>query len=141
MITILLIEDSLLLRERLRSKISGIQGALLVAEADNEDDALSYLEIHRPDLAIIDLHLKSGTGLSLIEHIKDAYAATTMVVLTNLVEPEYRVKCKALGAHYFFDKSKDGDQIITLLGDLSKKGPETVSYLADVGQRNRPNSS
>ena len=52
MITILLIEDSLLLRVRLRSKISGIQGALLVTAADSEDDALSYLEIHRPDGAI-----------------------------------------------------------------------------------------
>jgi len=126
MMKILLVEDSLLLQDRLRRVISAIPNAVLVAETDNEDDARFCLEEHRPDVAVIDLQLKSGSGLSVIEHVKAACLETTVIVLTNLAQPEYRAKCVELGAHHFFDKSKDIGAFTHLLADLSKIRVEPV---------------
>lgn len=118
---ILLVEDSRILRDRLRGIISAIPKAVLVAETDNEDEASCLLERYRPEVAIIDLHLRSGSGFSLIGHAKAVHSATTLIVLTNLVQAEYRSKCIQLGAHYFFDKSKGIGAFKLLLADLGRR--------------------
>lgn len=117
---ILLVEDSGILRDRLRDIINAIPRTVLVAETDNEDDARYQLDKHSPDVAVIDLRLRSGSGFSVIEHIKAMHSATTMIVLTNLAQPEYRAKCMKLGAHYFFDKSKGIPAFTRLLADLGE---------------------
>jgi DNA-binding NarL/FixJ family response regulator len=77
------------------------------------------LEQYRPDIAVVDLRLKSGSGLSVIEHIKAMHLGTIVVVLSNRAQREYRVKCMELGAYCFFDKSKDIKVFTDLLADLS----------------------
>ena len=118
---ILLVEDSRILRERLRGIIGAIPMASLVAETDNAEDARSLLERHRPEVAVIDLRLRGGSGLSLLAHVRAVHAATTLIVLTNCAQPEYRTKCIELGAHYFFDKSKGIAAFALLLADLSRQ--------------------
>lgn len=117
---ILLVEDSRILRDRLRGIVHAIPRAVVVAETDNEDDARCHLDKHRPDVAIIDLRLKSGSGLSVVEHVRAMHPATTIIVLTNYAQPEYRAKCMELGAHYFFDKSKGIAAFAQLLTDLGE---------------------
>lgn len=116
---ILLIEDSRVLRERLGRMIDAIPAAELVAQADNEGDAQSYLAKYRPDVVVLDLRLRRGSGLSLLEHIKATYPRTLVVVLTNYGQPEYRAKCLDLGADYFFDKSVDIEAFNELLASLT----------------------
>ncbi len=117
---ILLVEDSRIVRDRLRGIINNIPGCILVAASDNEDDARLQLDKHHPDLAVIDLRLKGGSGLSVLSHIKAMQSATIIIVLTNLAQTEYRVSCLRLGAHYFFDKSKDIAAFTQLLVDRCK---------------------
>lgn len=125
---ILLVEDSRILRERLRGIISVIPKASLVAETDNADDARCLLELHQPDVAVIDLRLRSGSGLSLLGHARAAHSATTLIVLTNFAQAEYRAKCIELGAHYFFDKSKGIGAFTLLLADLSLRLVERPDF-------------
>jgi DNA-binding NarL/FixJ family response regulator len=122
---ILLVEDSRILRERLRNMIAVIPNADLVAEADNEGDALLHLEKHRPDVAVLDIRLKTGSGLTVLEHIKAVYPETIIIVLTNYGQVEYRSKCIGLGAHYFFDKTRDIEAFDKLLLDLSQAAMAT----------------
>ncbi|PRC94293.1 response regulator transcription factor [Solimicrobium silvestre] len=126
MLKILLIEDSLILRERLGTLINAIPNAVLVAQADNEDHARTCLQQVQPDIAIIDLRLKRGSGLTLIEHINFMYSDITTIVLTNFVQREYQARCMALGAHYFFDKTKGSEACINLLTALCKHSCDVV---------------
>jgi DNA-binding NarL/FixJ family response regulator len=119
MLTILLIEDSLILRDRLRVLIGRIPNVFLLAETDNEADAQFCLKRFLPAVAVIDLQLRGSSGLAVIRHIKDNYVDTTMIVLTNLAQPEYEAKCRELGAHFFFDKSKGTKAFTRLLADMS----------------------
>ena len=115
---ILLVEDSRILRDRLRRMISGIPEAVLVAETDNEAEARELMRQFQPEVAVVDLRLRSGSGLTVLEHIKASYPATIIIVLTNYGQAEYRSKCMDLGADYFFDKSTDIDAFERLLGNL-----------------------
>jgi DNA-binding NarL/FixJ family response regulator len=120
MMKILLVEDSRVLRERIRHMIEEIPMAVLVAETGSEIDARCCLDKYQPDVAVIDLRLSTGSGLSLLEHIKAVYPAMLTIVLTNYGQPEYRDACMALGADYFFDKSMNIDAFNELLVSLSR---------------------
>jgi len=117
---ILLVEDSRVLRERLRSLIAGIPHAVLVGESDNEAEAIRCVESYSPDTVVLDLKLKSGSGLSVLEHIQATHPGTTVVVLTNYGQAEYRDKCLALGATHFFDKTRDYEAFTLCLQALGQ---------------------
>ena len=130
---ILLVEDSPILRERLRNIIGAIPMASLVAETDNAEDARTLFDRHRPEVAVIDLRLRDGSGLSLLGHVRARHAATTLIVLTNYAQAEYQEKCFALGAHFFFDKSKDIDAFTRVLTDLGRQqGKQQVAGRAET---------
>lgn len=117
---VLLVEDSRVLREQIRDIVNGIDGAVLVAETGDETDAIGILGRLAVDVAVIDLRLNSGSGMSVIKHINAVYPATVVIVLTNYAQQEYRERCMAIGAHHFFDKSKDLGAFMNLLGNMSK---------------------
>ena len=118
---ILLVEDSRILRERLRALIGAIRGAIVVAEADAEADARERIDACRPDVVVLDLRLRAGSGLSVLEYLKASHPDVIVIVLTNYGHAEYRAKCLNLGADYFFDKSRDIDAFSGLLGELSAR--------------------
>ena len=118
---ILLVEDSRILRERLRALIGAIRGAIGVAEADAEADARERIDACRPDVVVLDLRLRAGSGLSVLEYLKASHPDVIVIVLTNYGHAEYRAKCLNLGADYFFDKSRDIDAFSGLLGELSAR--------------------
>lgn len=120
---VLLVEDSRVLRERLRAIIGAIPHLELVGEADNETDAQRYLEQSRPDAVVLDLKLKGSSGLSVLEHIKAVVPQTIVLVLTNYGQPEYRSRCAELGADYFFDKSLNFDEFSACLHGLANSMP------------------
>lgn len=111
---ILLVEDSPMMQERLRSMIAEISGANLIAEVDNQLDAINMIERARPDVVILDLQLAGGNGMEVLRQIKPSLPATRVIVLTNNSYPQYRKKCLELGAECFLDKSRD----IAILGKL-----------------------
>ncbi|HUX64767.1 response regulator transcription factor [Sulfuricella sp.] len=111
---IFLVEDSPDIRDRLRILISEVAGADVVAEADNQEDAVRGIFETQPDVVIMDLHLASGTGMEVLRQVKTKQPAIQVVMLTNHAYPQYRKRCIELGADYFLDKSRD----IGLLGDL-----------------------
>lgn len=118
---ILLVEDSRVLRERLRELIAQMPQAELVGETDNESDARRHLQAQHPDLVVLDLKLRRGSGLTVLEHIHAVYPHVIPLVLTNYGQAEYKTKCLALGAHQFFDKSRDFDDFTLSLSALCQR--------------------
>ena len=66
---VVLIEDSPILRDMLRELLDELDGVQVVADADDEAGALAELERHRADLAIVDLELRAGSGLGVLDRL------------------------------------------------------------------------
>jgi DNA-binding NarL/FixJ family response regulator len=115
---ILMVDYSWVVRDRLRSLIATLPNTVVVAQADTEDAARQHLQTHPPELVVIDPELRSGSGFSVISHVKSEHPRVTIIVLTNTVYPEYRARCEGLGAHYFFDKSKETAAFVAQLSRL-----------------------
>jgi DNA-binding NarL/FixJ family response regulator len=121
---VFLVEDSLLLRERLIYTLSSIQGITIAGYADTAGVAVEQIREHKPDVVILDIRLRQGTGLEVLQATKSSGQGPCMIVLTNFAYPQYRKKYMESGADYFFDKSNEFDQVVPILKELLNQPPQ-----------------
>ncbi len=119
-LSVLLVEDSRLLTERLRETIVVAAGAHLVGTVDSEAEAIAALKRSPIDVALLDLHLRDGTGFGVLRSISRGEVGQVVpIVLTNHDLGEYRRAAAALGAHYFLDKMRDFERLPEVLAQIS----------------------
>lgn len=120
-LNVLLIEDSAELRETLTQSIEASGALTLKGTADNSDDAIRMLDSGTIDAAVIDLHLREGSGLLVLAHLaRNGNPHNVLrIVLTNHVTPMFRRSCERLGLDHFLDKSLEFDRAIELLEEYA----------------------
>jgi len=115
---IIIVDDSPLVRERLISMCADLEGVQVVGEAENVLEAVRAIKRLHPDLVVLDIKMPLGSGIDVLRHIKKSDSSCKVIVLTNYPYPQYREKCKALGAEYFFDKSTEFEKVPEVLEQL-----------------------
>ena len=107
-----LIEDSKTIREALIPALADLADAEVVAIAETESEAVEVLEKLGAtwDLAVVDLFLREGTGLTVLRTCKERASHQRVVVLTNYPTDEMRRRSLELGADAMFGKSNELDQ-------------------------------
>jgi DNA-binding NarL/FixJ family response regulator len=116
-----IVEDSLVIRENLIATLEELAPIKVIGVAEDESNAVQWLQ--QPgvavDLVIIDIFLKTGSGLGVIQAGAELAQAPKLVVLTNYATQDMRRKCFQLGADEVFDKSHDIDGLIQYCRQLS----------------------
>jgi DNA-binding NarL/FixJ family response regulator len=123
-----IVEDSPIILESLVATLEELAPVKVVGTAADESSAVHWLRA-RPedcDLLIIDIFLKSGSGLGVLRQAAQSGVRGRRVVLTNYATPDMREKCQALGAHRVFDKSNELDELINYCLRLSEGGGATA---------------
>ncbi len=117
MLRVLLVEDSPRLVEDLQAALQELAQATVVATAEAEVEACAWMDSRTQgcDVAIIDVFLKSGSGLGVLEHIAAYERPPQRVVLTNYATRDIRSRCRALGADAVFDKSTEIEELVEWL--------------------------
>jgi two-component system OmpR family response regulator len=109
-----IVEDNVTIRENLIGALEELAcvKAMGWAEAENEARAwLSNADNHW-DLIIIDLFLKQGSGLGVLEACRARAPNQRVVVLSNYATTDMRKRCLRLGADVVFDKSNEIDALV-----------------------------
>jgi DNA-binding NarL/FixJ family response regulator len=124
---VFLVDDSAIVLGKLAAMISGIDGIEIAGQAQNARDAIQSIVKLKPDVVILDIRLNGGgNGMDVLKPIKKEIPPPIVIMLTNYPYPQYREKCQALGADYFFDKvteiEKMYDTFKQLLTDKSGEG-------------------
>jgi two-component system OmpR family response regulator len=120
-LSVLLVEDSRVLAERLRETLLAVPGVHLTGTVDSEADAIAALQSHPVDVVVLDLHLRQGTGFGVLRAIPSNQSKKVVViVLTNYDLAEYRRAASALGARHFLDKLRDFDRLPALLQQIGE---------------------
>ena len=120
MLKVLLVEDSAVVRQRLLQSIATIPNIEVVGEYEDANAAITAVQQLLPDVILLDIRLRTGSGMSVLKHTVLTHPAARVVVLTNYTEPQYRATCLGNGAHYFFDKSNEFDKVPALLAQLAE---------------------
>jgi len=116
---VLLVEDSLPVRRRIRSLIEESGPVKIVGEAATTLRARELFHEHAPEVVVLDLQLEDGTSYAILKEIKQAQPACVVLVLTSFAILECREICRASGADFFFDKSKEFERVPEVLAELS----------------------
>jgi CheY-like chemotaxis protein len=115
LLKVFLIEDSALLQELLAGMLSELDGVEFCGCADGEDEALRRLAETPVDLVIIDIELKQGSGIGVLDALQtdsDLYGKPLKAVLTNYAHTTMRQRCERFGMDVFFDKSLHINQLM-----------------------------
>ena len=70
-LSVLLVEDSRVLAERLRETLLSVPGVQLAGTVDSEADAVAALQRQPVDVVLLDLHLRQGTGFGVLRAIPE----------------------------------------------------------------------
>lgn len=118
--TLLIADDSALLRERIKNLAKATGKVKTVYEAENGVEAMQIINDKKPNLVILDIRMPLMNGIKVLERIKKEGIKTKVCILTSYNYRQYREKCTELGADYFFNKNDDIQQLVDLIKKLSK---------------------
>ena len=116
---LLIADDSSALRERLAEMFSLVEGTEVVGEVQDAPAAIAAIDALRPDVVILDIQMPGGSGIDVLREIKREHPQTTVVMLTNHPESQYRQRCAELKADYFLSKSTDSKLLIEIVEQLA----------------------
>lgn len=109
-----IVEDNVTIRENLVGTLEELASVKALGWAEAENDAKAWLAAHpgQWDLAIVDLFLKQGSGLGVLEACQQRSEGQHVVVLSNYATLDMRKRCAQLGADAVFDKSNEIDALV-----------------------------
>lgn len=81
----------------------------VVGVGDTEEAAIDSIRTMKPDVVVLDLQLRDGSGANVIRAVRaDAgLGAVRLVVTSNHTSVQMRAGCLELGADAYFDKVKE----------------------------------
>jgi two-component system, NarL family, response regulator DevR len=114
-VRILIVDDTDLIRNLIRDLLTSLPFPTCIVEAADVPQALGILGQWHPDVVTLDLQLPGGSGLNVLQAIKQAGLHSRVIVLTSLTEPRIRQACLEEGAAFVLDKSSDLEQLPNIL--------------------------
>ena len=87
-IKIVTADDHPIVRQGLRQMIEADQSFVVVGEAGDGAEALELIEIHQPDIAVIDIDMPGVNGFDVVRALRDRKSACEVIFLTMHSEEE-----------------------------------------------------
>ena len=115
---VFIVDDSAIILERLVTLLTTIPDIEIVGQANNTKEAKRAIQKLRPDVLILDIQMPGGSGIKLLHQLKQETPCPLVLIITGSSFPQYRKKCLAAGADYFFDKSIEFGQLQETLRKL-----------------------
>lgn len=109
---VLIVDDHPAVREALAWRIGRQPDLEVCGEAADMGEALRLIADTRPDVAVIDISLKSGSGIDLIKRIKDRNDEVRILVWSMHSESLYAERALRAGALGYVNKDQATDTIV-----------------------------
>ena len=95
----------------------------VVVVAESEASAMAAIRGLGPDVVVLDLQLRTGSGADVIRAVRSdpAFGSTRLLVTSNHTSPRLRAGCLELGADAYFDKVKELTQLAARLRELAEE--------------------
>jgi DNA-binding NarL/FixJ family response regulator len=108
----LIVDDHPAVRQALAMLIGQQSDLEVCGEAADLSEALRLVAATQPDVAVIDISLKTGCGIDLIQRIKDRRGTVRMLVWSTHSESLYAERALRAGALGYVNKDQATDKIV-----------------------------
>ena len=108
------VEDNATICENLVGALEELTSVKVIGMSATEDEGQIWLDQNPQqwDLVIVDLFLKKGSGMGLVQRIKRHRVGQKIIVFSNYVNFNVRKRCAQLGVDAVFDKSTEIDSLV-----------------------------
>jgi DNA-binding NarL/FixJ family response regulator len=121
-----IVDDSSTVRDNLIETLKELAEVETVGTAETEHEAKRWLAGNSGwDVAIVDLFLREGSGLNVVEAARKRNPGQQVIVLSNHSSGDVRWRCAQLGADAVFDKSNEIEALIEYC--LRRRAPASAS--------------
>jgi two-component system response regulator YesN len=120
-LSVLIVDDELPIREELRLFHWEENGAVLVGEAENGEEAIHFCREYVPDVVITDITMPKMNGIELFRNLKQEFPQSQVIVLTAHSEFHYAQQALQLGALDYLVKVLFEDEEIISALDKARK--------------------
>ncbi|MDR3459610.1 MAG: response regulator transcription factor [Verrucomicrobiae bacterium] len=108
-------DDHPLVREWLTNLIHQQPDLVVCGESEDAPDALQQIAATKPDVAVVDISIKHGSGIELIKNLKVMQPQVAIIVLSMHDERLYAERALRAGARGYIMKSETAKKVITVI--------------------------
>lgn len=135
-----IVEDQTMFLQMLHNMVQGLPDLSVVATAQNESHGMAAVELHKPDLLLLDLNLPDGHGLAIARRLIKLNPAAKIIILSG--EASTFVCPAELHDHTqaILDKTQAFDELATAIKSLlpRARGGSTSARTGEIRQRLSP---
>lgn len=121
-IRILLVDDHPLVRDGLRARLEAAPRLRVVGEAGSGQEAIAQAGACRPDLVLMDVNMKGGSGIDATARLLEHYPGIAVLILSMHDKPEYVAQAMAAGARGYVLKDAPGKDIVLAIDTVMGGG-------------------
>ncbi|MEU0236973.1 response regulator transcription factor [Nocardiopsis sp. NPDC006198] len=144
-VSVLIVDDQILLRQGLRKLLEIEEGIDVVGEAANGVEALEFLSSAAPlpDVALVDARMPLMDGVTLIGRMREEYPGVPAVVLTTFDDDELIFGGLRAGARGYLLKDVPPEELVSALrrasrGETVLGGPAAQRLVAALDPARAP---
>ena len=108
-------DDHPLVREWLTNLIHQQPDLIVCGESEDVPRALQKISVIKPDVAIVDISIKHGSGIELIKSLKALHPDVAAIVLSMHDEKLYAERALRAGARGYVMKSETAKKVIMVI--------------------------
>jgi len=137
---VVLVDDHQLFRAGVRAELGA--GVEVVAEAGTVDSALAAVEVHRPDVVLVDVHMPDGGGAAVIRRVHLDRPETRFLALSVSDAPEDVIATIRAGARGYVTKTISGPELADAIRRIAEGdavfSPRLAGFVLDAFATDHP---
>lgn len=118
-LSIIIADDHDIIREGIKSILSGNSNYKIEAEAKDGEELLEKIKKHKPDIALLDISMPKTSGLDAIEQIHYLSPKTKILILTIHKATPYIIKAFEKGVKGYLQKESAGEELLPALSKIA----------------------
>lgn len=111
---ILIVDDHTVVRDGVKRLVEALP-ATAIAEAETPSEALAVFRKFRPDVTILDINLKNGSGLDALRRLRADDPKAKIVVFSMYSDIVYAASARRDGALGYVSKSAPTDELLVAI--------------------------
>ena len=116
---VVVVDDSVLIREYLKRALLRIRGCNLVGTATDGDEGLTMIRMLHPKVVILDVSMPVKGGLEVLRELRQENSKVIVIMFTADSTPGLKDMCLKEGADYFVSKD-DFRRLVEIFADLQR---------------------
>lgn len=137
-ISVLIVDDHLIVREGLTQLLASADGIRLVGETDSGEEALLLCHRLSPDIVLMDVRVPGMGGIAASEAIARFHPNTRVIALSTFTDGETVAAMTASGARGYLSKAATLEELVDAIQTVHAGGlvfPERIAAVADSARQ------